>query len=190
MKEFKAKLSSVHFGDNENLSKAAYQSLDVKADGFEGDKHRGFTRVAADWDPEPTGTIRRNERQWSGVSMEELEIIQQRMDLKEPLSASTLGANLCVEGIPNFSRLLKGSKLIFPSAAVDIVEEENPPCLDMGIEIERAYTSNSGEAVVGKLFPKHAVHLRGVVGFVDIAGLINTGDEILVQVHTSPPWEG
>jgi MOSC domain-containing protein len=186
MKEFKAKLISVHSGNNEDLSKAAHASLDVKADGFEGDKHRGFTRIAADWDPEPTGTVRRNERQWSGVSMEELAIIQERMDLKEPLAASTLGANICVEGIPDFSRLPKGSKLIFPSAAVLIIEEENPPCLDMGLEIEKAYTSNSDEPVVGKLFPKHALHLRGVVGFVDIAGVLNAGDEITVQVYESP----
>ena len=152
------------------------------------DKHRGFTRIAASWDPEPNGTVRRNERQWSGVSLEELEIIQQRMDLKESLAASTLGANICVEGIPDFSRLSKGSKLIFPSAAVLIIEEENPPCVDMGMEIERAYTTNSGDPVTGKMFPKHALHLRGVVGFVDIAGVINTRDEIIVQVYESPPW--
>ena len=78
MKEFKAKLVSVHSGDNEDLSKAAHQSLEVKADGFVDDKHSGFTRIAADWDPEPTGTIRRNERQWSGVSVEELAVIQQK----------------------------------------------------------------------------------------------------------------
>ena len=151
------------------------------------DKHRGFTRIAASWDPEPNGTVRRNERQWSGVSLEELEIIRQRMDLKEPLAASTLGANICVQGIPDFSRLPKGSKLIFPSAAVLIIEEENPPCVDMGAEIERSYTTSSGDPVAGKMFPKYALHLRGVVGFVDIAGVINTGDEIRVQAYEMPP---
>jgi len=188
MKEFKAKLVSVHSGDNDDLSKAAHQSLEVKADGFVDDKHSGFTRIAADWDPEPTGTVRRNERQWSGVSLEELAVIQQKMDLKEPLAASTLGVNICVEGIPDFSRLPKGSKLVFPSAAVLIIEEENPPCLDMGKEIERAYKTTTGDPVAGKMFPKHALHLRGVVGFVDIAGVINAGDEIIVQAYETPPW--
>lgn len=187
--ECKAKLISVHCGNNEDLSKTAQQSLELMSDGFKTDKHKGFTRLAADWDPEPTGTIRRNERQWSGVSVEELEVIQHRMNLKEPLAASTLGANICVEGIPNFSMLPKGSKLIFPSAAVLIIEEENPPCLDMGLEIEKSYTSKSGEKIAGKYFPKHALNLRGVVGIVDIPGLIVTGDEIIVQAYEAPLWK-
>ncbi len=170
------------------MSKAAHQSLEVKADGFVDDKHSGFTRVAANWDPEPTGTIRRNERQWSGVSLEELEIIRQRMNLQEPLAASTLGANICVEGIADFSKLPKGSKLIFPSSAVLIVEEENPGCIHMGKEIERTYTNSCGDPVAGKMFPKHSLHLRGLVGMVDIAGVINAGDEIIVQVYESSAW--
>lgn len=186
MKELTARLVSVHAGNNEDLSKEAYQSVEVEPDGFVGDKHRGFTRIATSWDPEPNGTVRRNERQWSGVSLEEIAVIQQRMDLKEPLDASTLGANICVEGIPNYSQLTKGSKLIFPSGAVLIVEEENPPCADMGAEIERVYTTNSGEPVSGKMFPKYALHLRGVVGFVDVPGIINAGDYVIVQVYEMP----
>jgi MOSC domain-containing protein YiiM len=118
--------------------------------------------------------------------LEEIAVIQQKMDLKEPLAASTLGANICVEGISNFSQLPKGSKLIFPSGAVLIVEEENPPCVDMGEQIEQVYTTNSGEPVSGKMFPKHALHLRGVVGFVDIPGIINAGDDVIVQAYEIP----
>ena len=188
MKEFKAKLVSVHSGSNDDMSKPAHESLLLEADGFTGDKHRGFTRIAADWDAEPTGTLRRNERQWSGVSVEELAIIQDKMDLKEALSPITLGTNICVEGIPNFSLLPKGSKLVFPSSAVLIVEEENDPCLDMGLEIERCYQTNSGEKVAGKMFPKLAMHRRGLVGVVDIGGLINCGDEIIVKVYDAPGW--
>ena len=72
MKELTAKLVTVHAGDNEDLSKEAHKSVEIEPDGFVGDKHRGFTRIAASWDPEPNGTIRRNERQWSGVSLEEI----------------------------------------------------------------------------------------------------------------------
>lgn len=181
---------SVHSGNNDDMSKPAHASLLLEEDGFTDDKHRGFTRIAADWDPEPTGTLRRNERQWSGVSVEELSIIQDKMDLREALSPVTLGANICVEGIPEFSMLPKGSMLIFPSAAVLIVEEENDPCLDMGLEIERCYQTNSGEKVAGKMFPKHAIHCRGVVGVVDVGGLINCGDEITVKVYDAPAWAG
>jgi hypothetical protein len=186
MKEWIAKLVSVHAGNNEDYSKEAYETIKVEPDGFVGDKHKGFTRIAASWDPEPNGTVRRNERQWSGVSLEELDVIQKKMDLKEPLTPTTLGANICVEGVSNFSQLTKGSKLIFPSGAVLIVEEENPPCVDMGEQIELAYTTNSGEQVSGKMFPKHALHLRGVVGFVDIPGIINAGDDVIVQEYEIP----
>ena len=190
MKQIKAKLISLHAGHNENMSKPQIDSVKIEADGFPGDRHRGFTRKAADWDPEPTGTVKRNERQWSGVSVEELNSIKKNMQLKEDLSPVTLGANICIEGIPGFSLLPKGSRLIFPSGAVLTVEEENPPCLDMGLEIERTYTTRSGVPVEGKLFPKHALHLRGVVGYVDIGGEIRAGDEIQVQVHEAPKWPG
>ncbi|MEE9230404.1 MAG: hypothetical protein V3U86_06830, partial [Acidobacteriota bacterium] len=103
--------------------------------------------------------MRRNERQWSGVAVEELAIIQQRMNLKEPLTAATLGANICLEGIPNFSQLPKGTKLIFPSGAVLLVEECNPPCAEMGAQIAAKHTATSGEKVAGNRFPKHALEL-------------------------------
>ncbi len=183
MEKLTATLVSVHAGNNEDYSKESYKSVEVELDGFVGDKHRGFTRVAASWDSEPNGTVRRNERQWSGVSLEEIAVIQKNMDLKEPLAASTLGANICVKGIPNFSQLTKGSRLVFPSGAVLIVEEENPPCVDMGEQIERVYTTNSGKPVSGKMFPKHALHLRGVVGFVDVLGVINAGDDVIVHIY-------
>jgi hypothetical protein len=164
MKELRGSLVSVHTGDNEDLSKDEQASARVELDGFVGDRHRGFERVAWAGDKDPEGTVRRNERQWSGVSVEELAIIEQKMDLKEPLTAAALGANICVEHIPDFSHLPSGSRLIFPSGAVLVVEECNPPCADMGKQITAKYTTHSGERVV------------------DVAGVIKAGDEVVVQV--------
>lgn len=180
---------SVHTGNNEDLSKEARASVQVDLDGFVGDKHRGFTRLAYPGDTEPAGTVRRNERQWSGLSVEQLAIIQQRMDLKEPLTATTLGANICLEGVPDFSQLPKGTKLIFPSGAVLLVEESNPPCVDMGAQIAAKHTTNSGEPVAGNMFPKHSVGLRGVVGVIDVPGLISAGDRVTVRVYELPTGE-
>jgi hypothetical protein len=185
MKELVGSLVSVHTGNNEDLSKDAQSSAKAELDGFVGDKHRGFTRVAWPEDPEPTGTVRRNERQWSGVSIEELAMIQQRMDLVEQPTAATLGANICLEGIPNFSRLPKGTRLIFPSGAMLLVEECNPPCVDMAAQIAAKHTTNSGEPVAGRMFPKYALGLRGVVGVVDVPGIITAGDRVIVQVYES-----
>ena len=184
MREIVGVLVSVHAGSKEDLSKDAQDSVKAELDGFVGDKHRGFTRTAYAGDVSPEGTVRRNERQWSGVSMEELAIIQRKMDLKKPLTAATLGANICLEGIPNFSQLPKGTKLIFPSGAVLLVEECNPPCSDIGAQIAAKHTTNSGEKVAGNRFPKHAIGLRGVVGVVDVPGMIHAGDRVIVQAPT------
>ena len=189
MKDLVGSVVSVHTGDNEDLSKEARASVQVDLDGFVGDKHRSFTRIAYSGDTEPTGTVKRNERQWSGVSVEELAIIRQRMDLKEPLTAATLGANLCLEGVPDFSQLPKGTKLIFPSGALLLVEESNPPCADMGAQIAAKHATNSGDPVDVSLFPKHSVGMRGVVGVVDISGLINAGDGVRVEVYELPTGE-
>lgn len=189
MKKLEGTLVSVHIGDpghSEDLSKSERSSAKLELDGFVDDRHRGFERVAQSYDVDPTGTVRRNERQWSGVSAEELATITQRMDLAEPLTAATLGANLCVQGIPGFSQLPKGSRLLFPSGAALLVEEGNPPCSDMGDQISAKYTTKAGESAPGKLFPKRAMGLRGVVGFVDIPGVIQAGDRVVVEVYEPP----
>lgn len=189
MSELDARVVSVHSGDHEDLHKDAFDSVEIDFEGFPGDGHRGFTRVAWQGDKDPEGTVRRNERQWSGVSIEELAIIGQRMDLERSLEASTLGANLCVEGIPDFSELPRGTRLILPSGAVLLVEETNPPCKDMGMQIAAAYKTTSGEPADYRLFPKHSIGLRGVVGVVDVPGLIRAGDRVVVEIPKSAPLE-
>ena len=185
MSEFDARVVSVHSGDHEDLHKDAFESVEVDFEGFPGDGHRGFTRVSWQGDKDPEGTIRRNERQWSGVSVEELAIIGQRMDLEKALQASTLGANLCVEGIADFSQLPRGTRLIFPSGAVLLVEETNPPCKDMGQQIAAAYATRAGKPADYRLFPRHSIGLRGVVGVVDVPGLIRAGDPVVVETPKS-----
>jgi MOSC domain-containing protein YiiM len=186
MKELVGSLVSVHTGNNEDLSKAERASVEVTLEGFVGDRHSGFERVAWRGDKDPEGTVRRNERQWSGVSVEELAVIEKKMDLKEPLTAVTLGANICVEGIPDFSRLPKSARLIFPSGAVLAVEECNPPCADMGEQITAKYTTHSDQRAAGHLFASRAFGLRGVVGVVDVPGVIHAGDKVVVQLVDVP----
>ena len=45
--------------------------------------------------------------------IEELAKIQEAMELESTLTAADLTANLCFEGIPNFSQLPKGSPAMF-----------------------------------------------------------------------------
>jgi len=182
----KGTVVSLHVGNNEDLSKQAQASLNAEIGGFAGDKHLGPARGTWEGEGWPTGTIRRNERQWSGVSTEELDHITQHLELTEPLSPATLGANLCVEGIPRFSLLPKGTMLVFPSGAVLLVEEYNPPCSDMGEQIASKYATRSSQPLTGQKWLRPAAGRRGLVGVIDFPGEIRAGDEVEVRVYEKP----
>ena len=189
MKKIKAKVVSVHTGASDQLSKEEQTSIIVELDGVVGDRHRSFMRETwAGNDKQPEGTVRRNERQWSAISVEELAEIAAAMDLTEPLTAAAIGANLCIDGIPELSRLSKGTTLRFPSGAELQVEEFNPPCLDMGTKIAESMTTRSGKPLENTAFSKAAKLTRGVIGVVEVAGIINPGDEIDVTLYEHPSW--
>ncbi len=180
---------SVHVGAEDVLGKVARDSIELALDGIVGDRHRGLERAC--WesgDKQAAGTLRRNERQWSAVSLEELAEISAAMGLSEPLRADTLGANLCLSGVPGLSRLPRGTLLEFSSGAVLMIEEYNPPCSDMGAEIAASYTGASGEPIAPTEFSTAAKFLRGVVGIVEVAGTIAVGDLVTVTPEQLPRW--
>ena len=179
---------SVHVGVDGELQKNEQSSIQVELDGIVGDRHRSYERSAFEGDKQPEGTIRRNERQWSAVSVEELADIQAAMDLSEPPTATCLGANLCISGVAELSRLPKGTVMKFPSGAELIVEEYNPPCHYMGEKVATLYTTNSGEPLSSTAFSKASKLTRGVVGTVEVAGTISAGDEVTIKVYETPSW--
>lgn len=191
MESIEGKVNSVFSGNSEDdLGKAPCASVQAELDGLVGDRHRSIERES--WgagDKQPEGTLRRNERQWSAVSIEELAQISAEMDLKEPLSAASLGANLCLEGIPDLSRLPKGTILKFPSGTELMVEEYNPPCLDMGKKLAAMHTTNSGKPLRDTAFSAAAQYLRGLVGVVEVPGAINEGDAVTVIPYQVPFWQ-
>ena len=188
MTKLLAQVVSVHAGSNDDLSKGEHPSIQIELDGVVGDRHRSYERRTWRGDKQPEGSIRRNERQWSAVSIEELAEIQDAMDLTEPPNATDLGANLCLSGLPELSRMPKGTLLKFPSGAELMVEEYNPPCHDMGKKLAAKYTTRSGEAVSSTAFSKAAKLNRGVVGVVEAVGAISAGDELTVEIYESPAW--
>jgi len=188
MKTITATVVSVHAGGSDQLSKDEQSSIIVELDGVVGDRHRSYSRETWAGDKQPKGTVRRNERQWSAVSVEELAEIQEAMDLTEPLTATTLGANLCFEGIAELSRLPKGTIMRFPSGAELMVAEYNPPCLDMGTKLAETMQTRSGTPLENTKFSKASKLLRGVVGVVEVAGIINPGDEVEVILYEHPSW--
>ena len=188
MKKIVAQVVSVHVGAQDELSKEEHPGIQVELDGIVGDRHQSYERSCWAGDKQPEGTIRRNERQWSAVSTEELAEIQAAMDLSESLTAASLGANFCITGIAELSRLPKGTVLKFPSGAELIVEEYNPPCLGMGKKLASMYTTKSGEPLSSTAFSKAAKLIRGIVGSVEVAGTISAGDELTVELYETPAW--
>ncbi len=184
MKKTTCKLAAITIGhpDGDVIGRQTVSSAEVALDGLVGDKHRGHTRGVWEGDKDPEGTIRRNERQWSGISTEELDGITRELDLPEPLSAGDVSVNVCVSGIEGFSQLPAGSRLVFPSGAVLAIEEYNPPCLGMSEKISRLSPTRSGETLARGAFSKASRGRRGIVGVVDVAGKINVGDDIVVEI--------
>ena len=83
MKPISCTLDSVYLGTSEDeLAKQPCLSLNAQLSGFVGDRHGSYSRETwAGDDKQREGTIRRNERQWSAVSLEELAIITDAMNL-------------------------------------------------------------------------------------------------------------
>ena len=85
MRKLTAKVVSVHTGIGDNKSKPDQQSIRGELDGIVDDRHRSLMRKTWAGDKQPKGTKRRNERQWSAVSHEELREISEALDLRYPL---------------------------------------------------------------------------------------------------------
>jgi len=117
-----------------------------------------------------------------------LREISQALNLREPLLPSTLGANLCLHGVKELSRLPKGTLLKFPSGAELSVEEYNPPCLDMGKHLVETHQTVSGESLTTTAFSSAARFSRGIVGVVEVPGEILPGDEVTIELYEQPSW--
>jgi len=188
MKKLTATVAALATGDHGDLGKVDCTSLDLELVGIVRDRHRSFKREAWEGDKQPEGSERRNERQWSAMSTEEISDIEKVMDLKEKLTPSVLGVNICFEGLAQLSRLPKGTLMKFPSGAELIVEEYNPPCLEMGQKIASTFTKNSGVPLTDFEFSKAAQLTRGLVGVVEVEGRIQVGDEVTVIPYEHPKW--
>lgn len=184
-KTLAGRVTTVHVGDSDSadLGKRSTATLLLEFDGIVGDRHRGFSREAwAGDDKESEGTLRRNERQWSGMSIEEIAQISRKLDLDRVLEGADLGANICFEGLPGYSQIPKGSVFAFPSGAKLVAVEYNPPCIEMGEKLAAKYYTRSGRALAPRDFPLAAIGLRGLVGVVDVPGVIRVGDEVTVEL--------
>lgn len=188
MQKLRATVVSVHVGSSDKHGKEERQSINAEFDGIAGDCHQSYSRECFTGDKQPKGTLRRNERQWSATSVEELQQISDAMNLERPITASEIGANLCLEGVSELSRLPMGTTFKFPSGAVLMVSEFAAPCLGKGTQIAAAHRTQSGEALENTDFPKAAKLTRGLVGVVEVPGTIHPGDTVEISVYQHPAW--
>lgn len=151
----------------------------VSLEGFVGDRHAGLTRKADVRTPWfPRGAVVRNTRQVSLVSTEELALIAQALGVPQVLAA-WLGANLELAGVPRLTQLPPGTRLFFPEDATLVVEGENEPCRKAGRSLEAHHPELAGLA---SRFVKAAHQRRGLVAWVERAGLIRPGDRVQVEL--------
>lgn len=147
----------------------------VTLEGFVGDVHYGFTRPADSRDPGiKRGTPVRNWRQWSAVSVEELQAIASKLGI-EKIEPWMLAANLTLSGVPDFTLLPRGTEFRFDGGTILTVECENAPCMGPGKEVAKVNPTTAPQT-----FVKQAMHLRGIVGVVYLPGEIKVGEECKV----------
>lgn len=166
-----------------DLSTSKLLEVDVDYGGFIGDSHSGVTRascvrVVSQY---PKGTEIRNTRQISALSAEDIESIRNTMDL-DILNPEWIGANLVLQGLPDFSKLPPSSRLIAPNGTSLVVDMENAPCRFPGEIIEQHRPG------FGSRFPKAALGKRGITMWVERTGILKTGDVLSLHVPPVCNW--
>jgi len=158
----------------DNIVSQAQERISLTFEGVEGDRHFGYTKKAGVREREyEKGTEIFNYRQISIVSPSDLKIIAQKMGVKEILP-EWLGANLCINGIPDLTNLPPMTKLYFKDATI-IVYGVNMPCKFPGEVIKDHYNLRVNE------FKKMAEGHRGVIGWVEKEGIIRPGDLVSLK---------
>jgi len=155
------------------------ETLTLDWAGPVGDCHAGLTRPSCSRVKlqHPRGTEIRNTRQLSMLSAEELAAVAQAMDIPR-IAPEWTGANIVFEGIPDFTQVPPGSRLVFEDGTTLAVDMENGPCRFVGEVIERHHP------VKGGAFPRLAAGRRGVTGWVERPGVVALG--AAARLHIPP----
>ena len=158
-------------------------------EGPVGDSHAGFERRLSghDGDYIKTSALVKgsrvfNWRSWTGLSLEEMAQVEQALGFDIPVGC--LLENITISGIPNFSQLEPGTRLVFPghvsrnrlTQAIFAVWEGNGPCRTVGERLE----AHHGTLGLKTGFIRKAQNKRGLMGFVLSAGTVSCGDQVLV----------
>jgi hypothetical protein len=170
-----------------SINGESVKKIQFEIHGPQGDTHSGFIRTLSGHDGEYIKTSDRtkgdvvfNWRTWTALSLEELALIGDEISAHIP--QGILLENIIFYGIPNFSKLTPGSRLVLQSQEsqerrpILAVWEENAPCATVGKRLEEYYKKEGLKTA----FVASALGRRGVMGFVLAPGIVEIGDKVLV----------
>jgi len=163
-----------------DITSVAVEAADLTWDGFPDDCHSGRTRpscvrVRAQYPLK--GTEIANTRQISILSAEDLAEVAGRLGIPA-IRPEWVGANIVIEGIPDFTLVPPSSRLMFEDGPGLVIDMENAPCKFPAEKIEAAHPGH------GLAFPKKAVNKRGVTAWVERPGRIALGQRC--RLHVPP----
>lgn len=167
---------ATHIWPAGDLEPVSVERLDLDWGGPVGDRHHG-EQMASDTRQAkvfPRGTTIRNHRQLSIVDAAELAQIAAALNIPR-IDPGVIADNICTEGIDTLTELPPMTRLAFPSGAVVMLGGPNAPCVIAGGMVERTYGARP------EAFPKAAIGLRGVTGWVERPGVISPGDPITIH---------
>ena len=150
--------------------------LDLDFGGPISDRHYGLTMTSdtRQKDVYPRGTEIRNHRQVSIVDLAELATIAQSMGIAG-IAPGLIADNICTEGIDHLTQLPHMTRLIFEGGAVIMLGGENFPCTIAGAMVGAVH------GTAASTFPKTAMGLRGVTGWVEHPGIVRAGMTIDIR---------
>ncbi len=156
-------------------------SLALTFEGILGDRHSGLVRPSNSREPwYKKGTQMRNEQQLSMLSQSELTAVASDMGI-ERILPEWIGGNIVFSGIASFSQLPPRTLLRFEGGVTIRVDGDRGPCKISGRALADKFEDREDLVFA---FPKIAKHRRGLVGWVEVPGVIEAGESVTARI-----WE-
>lgn len=175
------KVLGVYSALGDGFETGAVEALELTYEGIPGDRHAGLTRPSNAREPwYPRGTEMRNEQQVSILADDELASIAKDLEMNQ-IKPEWLGGNIVLCGIPHLSLLPPRTLLMFEGGVTVRVDGDRGPCKIAGRSLADQFEDR--EDLVFS-FPKTAKHRRGLVGWVEVPGIIKPGENVSARI-----WE-
>ncbi|MER5171760.1 sulfurase [Thioclava sp. GXIMD2076] len=165
------------------MQSVAVDRMELDFEGPLGEAHRGYTRASCSrvTGQFAKGTEIANTRQLSILSAEEMAETAFVMRIPE-LKPEWVGASIVLRGLPDFTHIPPSSRLQSEEGVSLVVDLENLPCVQPGIEIAKTYPDK------GKAYKPAALGRRGVTAWVERPGGLRLGQLVDLWVPTQRVW--